>query len=94
MSIPAGANTPERIRTSNLRFRRPMLYPIELRVRRASLFVERMILTNRIRGGKAAKRGCFAAVLLTRGMPSHERRLPGSNRPAEVGDQTAERERG
>ena len=26
-------NTPERIRTSNLRFRRPMLYPIELRVR-------------------------------------------------------------
>ena len=25
-------NTPERIRTSNLRFRRPMLYPIELRV--------------------------------------------------------------
>ena len=27
-------NTPERIRTSNLRFRRPMLYPIELRVQR------------------------------------------------------------
>jgi hypothetical protein len=26
------ASTPERIRTSNLRFRRPMLYPIELRV--------------------------------------------------------------
>jgi hypothetical protein len=25
-------STPERIRTSNLRFRRPMLYPIELRV--------------------------------------------------------------
>ncbi len=28
----AAGNTPERIRTSNLRFRRPMLYPIELRV--------------------------------------------------------------
>ncbi len=27
------SSTPERIRTSNLRFRRPMLYPIELRVR-------------------------------------------------------------
>ena len=30
------ASTPERIRTSNLRFRRPMLYPVELRVREAS----------------------------------------------------------
>jgi integrase len=30
-------NTPERIRTSNLRFRRPMLYPIELRVQRGGL---------------------------------------------------------
>jgi len=29
-------NTPDRIRTYNLRFRRPMLYPIELRVRGAS----------------------------------------------------------
>ena len=28
------ANTPDWIRTSNLRFRRPMLYPVELRVRR------------------------------------------------------------
>ena len=27
-------NTPDWIRTSNLRFRRPMLYPVELRVRR------------------------------------------------------------
>jgi integrase len=27
------ANTPDRIRTCNLRFRRPMLYPVELRVR-------------------------------------------------------------
>ena len=26
-------NTPEKIRTSNLRFRRPMLYPVELGVR-------------------------------------------------------------
>ena len=26
-------STPQRIRTSNLRFRRPMLYPIELQVR-------------------------------------------------------------
>ena len=26
------ANTPDRIRTYNLRFRRPMLYPVELRV--------------------------------------------------------------
>ena len=26
------SNTPQRIRTSNLRFRRPMLYPIELGV--------------------------------------------------------------
>ena len=25
-------STPERVRTSNLRFRRPMLYPIELQV--------------------------------------------------------------
>ena len=30
-------NTPERTRTSNRRFRRPMLYPIELRVPRASV---------------------------------------------------------
>ena len=28
-----GLYTPQRIRTSNLRFRRPMLYPIELHVR-------------------------------------------------------------
>ena len=28
-----GKSTPQRIRTSNLRFRRPMLYPIELGVR-------------------------------------------------------------
>jgi hypothetical protein len=76
------ANTPERIRTSNLRFRRPMLYPVELRVRRASLFVERMILTNRNRGGKAAKSGCFAAMLVTRGALSHQRPPPGSNRRA------------
>ena len=30
-------STPQRIRTSNLRFRRPMLYPIELGVRRRSI---------------------------------------------------------
>jgi integrase len=88
----AGGITPERIRTSNLRFRRPMLYPIELRVRRASLFVERMILTNRNRGGKAAKRGCFAAMLLPCGMLRHERRLPGSNRPAWPVTRTPEQE--
>jgi hypothetical protein len=58
-----------------------MLYPVELRVRRASLFVERMILTNRIRGGKAAKSGCFAATLVTRGPLSHQRPPPGSNQP-------------
>jgi integrase len=32
-----GGSTPERVRTSNLRFRRPMLYPVELRVRGSGL---------------------------------------------------------
>ena len=32
-SMKKRVSTPERIRTSNLRFRRPMLYPIELQVR-------------------------------------------------------------
>jgi PemK-like, MazF-like toxin of type II toxin-antitoxin system len=50
-------NTPERVRTSNLRFRRPMLYPIELRVRVASHLADSMILTNRNRGGKSARIG-------------------------------------
>ncbi len=50
----AVGNTPERVRTSNLRFRRPMLYPIELRVRVASRFADIMILTDRNRGGKSA----------------------------------------
>ena len=31
-SVGQNESTPERIRTSNLRFRRPMLYPVELRV--------------------------------------------------------------
>ena len=31
------SSTPDWIRTSNLRFRRPMLYPVELRVRRLAL---------------------------------------------------------
>jgi hypothetical protein len=34
MHVSGSLITPDWIRTSNLRFRRPMLYPIELRVRR------------------------------------------------------------
>src|ERR1700677_2136275 len=49
--------TPERVRTSNLRFRRPMLYPIELRVRVASRFIDSMILTNRNHDGKSSGKG-------------------------------------
>jgi hypothetical protein len=41
-------NTPDWIRTSNLRFRRPMLYPVELRVR-TSIVPRRMPL-HHVRG--------------------------------------------
>lgn len=39
--LSAHENTPQRIRTSNLRFRRPMLYPIELGVHLASRHARR-----------------------------------------------------
>jgi hypothetical protein len=52
--VLCSANTPDWIRTSNLRFRRPMLYPVELRVRRLSRRVHSrlLILTRHDSGGK------------------------------------------
>ncbi len=44
-------STPERIRTSNLRFRRPLLYPVELRVR-----LPKSSLTAGARAGKTLGR--------------------------------------
>ena len=51
------ANTPERIRTSNLRFRRPMLYPVELRVRLSRYVIRRVIVTNETAAGKSLRTG-------------------------------------
>ncbi len=55
----AGGSTPERIRTSNLRFRRPMLYPVELRVRGHRHRFDTMSLTKRRRGGKPPRTSGF-----------------------------------
>jgi len=49
-------STPQRIRTSNLRFRRPMLYPIELGVR-SRLFSLSPEYSGTVRFGKPT--GCF-----------------------------------
>ena len=52
-----GCNTPGRIRTSNLRFRRPMLYPIELRAQIAAASYLAISLSGPIKmTGRGAQR--------------------------------------
>src|SRR4051795_157812 len=68
-------SAPERIRTSDLRFRRPTLYPAELRAqRRTSVAAER-------RPARGAERAGFDPAMELSAPYSLSRRVPSATRP-------------